>query len=101
MRIRFGFLNIFFFYKGDYIKGKDLKSVGIKILNQIVSGVAAMSHPIVDGEIVIHRDLKVDNILIQISPNGDPIVKIADFGCAIKIKEDKLADGPVGSLRES
>jgi serine/threonine protein kinase len=78
-----------------------LKNVWIKILNQIVSGVAAMSDPIFDDEIVIHRDLKVDNILIQISPNGDPIVKIADFGCAIKIKKDKLAVGPVGSIRES
>jgi serine/threonine protein kinase len=33
---------------------------------------------------LIHRDLKIDNILInKISPEGDFYVKIADFGLTV------------------
>jgi serine/threonine protein kinase len=38
---------------------------------------------------LIHRDLKIDNILInKISSEGDYYVKIADFGLAIQLPED-------------
>lgn len=30
---------------------------------------------------VIHRDIKPDNIMLTIK-NGEPLVKICDFGCA-------------------
>ena len=37
---------------------------------------------------LVHRDLKIDNILINKIVDGDYYVKIADFGLAIQLPED-------------
>jgi serine/threonine protein kinase len=35
---------------------------------------------------IVHRDLKLDNILINCKPDGEPDVRIADLGIAMTFK---------------
>lgn len=39
---------------------------------------------------IVHRDIKLDNILINKKEDGEHNVKIADFGMATKMGKDKL-----------
>lgn len=55
---------------------------------QLVKAVSALHTPI-DDKLVIHHDIKISNILIQINWNNEPILKLADFGCAIKIGKNE------------
>ncbi len=54
------------------------------LTKQLVNAVSALHTPI-DKNLVIHHDMKIDNILIKINANNEPILKLADFGCALKI----------------
>ena len=58
------------------------------LTKQLVKAVSALHTPI-DDKLVIHHDIKIDNILIQINSNNEPILKLADFGCVIKIGKDE------------
>eukprot|EP00118_Oscarella_pearsei_P007301 m.35158 g.35158 ORF g.35158 m.35158 type:complete len:362 (+) comp32072_c0_seq2:1453-2538(+) len=40
-------------------------------------------------EPIIHRDLKPSNVLIWVSPEGEALAKISDFGLAKELKEGK------------
>jgi serine/threonine protein kinase len=63
----------------------------------LVSAVVVIHQP-TDGFLVIHRDIKTENVLIKIIENGKPIVKLADFGCAIKIKFGERIEGVAGTI---
>jgi serine/threonine protein kinase len=54
------------------------------LINQLVHAVSALHTPM-DDKLVIHHDIKIENILIQINVNNEPILKLADFGCALLI----------------
>ena len=47
--------------------------------------------------VIIHRDLKLQNIFIDKNEEGLDIVKIGDFGFARKICKDKIATTYAGS----
>ena len=71
----------------EYCNGGDLKDLmEIKrwspncdiiqtIMKQLVQGFNDMI-----SVLVIHRDLKPDNILMEVLPNGKKILKVGDFG---------------------
>lgn len=60
-------------------------------LAQIVDGLAAVH---VRG--VVHRDLKPSNVLVSLTPNGQPLVKLADFGVSTLSGLDETMDAPLG-----
>ena len=68
-----------------------------RFAKQLVSAVVALHRPI-NGELVIHRDIKMDNILIEIKSNNEPILKLADFGCAVIIKNGERVKGQNGTI---
>ena len=66
-----------------------------KIAFQLVNGVATMHTPI-NGKLVIHRDLKSDNILVKIYDDKFDL-KICDFGASIIIEDGEHVKGEVGT----
>ena len=59
----------------------------IQLMRQLLQGLAH-AH----GEGLIHRDLKPDNIIVEIAPDGTELPRIVDFGIAIL----RTADGEFG-----
>ena len=47
---------------------------------------------------ILHRDIKLENFLIDTSDNDELIVKLADFGLACKLEPDKPQTQKCGSL---
>ena len=37
---------------------------------------------------IVHRDIKPNNILLQIMPTGEHVYKLSDFGAARQVEED-------------
>jgi len=60
----------------------------IQLVRQLLLGLAH-AH----GEGLIHRDLKPDNIIVEISEDGTEIPRIVDFGIAILREPDESGDG--------
>ena len=60
----------------------------IQLVRQLLLGLAH-AH----GEGLIHRDLKPDNIIVEISQDGTEIPRIVDFGIAILREPDESGDG--------
>ena len=50
-------------------------SVKVDLMIQTMKGISFLH-----GENIVHRDIKPGNILIQKKNNGDPVVKLDDFG---------------------
>jgi len=78
----------------EYLQGMDLGQAlanrghfsppsAIRITLQICSALG-LGH----GRGVVHRDLKPENIFLQMTPEGEEVVKIVDFGIA-QLREDK------------
>ena len=71
-----------------------------KIAFQLVNGIATMHTPI-NGKLVIHRDLKSDNILVrtdQHNRQGEFELKICDFGHSKIIKDGEFVKGEVSTI---
>jgi serine/threonine protein kinase len=77
----------------EYFKGGDLlerllcnssfsESDAAFLLNQILQGISCLHK-----ERIVHRDLKLENILVDDSDPNKLTLKIADFGFARKIPE--------------
>jgi len=66
-------------------------SLAAELFNQILDGVKA-AH----DEGIIHRDLKLENILITQDEDNQPLVKILDFGLAklSRVEMDETASAP-------
>ena len=46
---------------------------------------------------VFHRDVKLENVLLQGFVRGDPVIKLSDFGFSMKLSEDEFPKDRVGS----
>ena len=62
---------------------------------QLVSAVNALHTP-VGNKLVIHRDIKSDNILIKNEESGGVTLKLADFGSSKILEVGKLYHGDQG-----
>lgn len=65
-------------------------------LAQIVEGLAA-----VHASGVVHRDLKPSNVLVALASNGQPEIKLADFGVSTLQGYDKTVDAPANTPNEA
>ena len=61
------------------------------ILKQLLSAVSALHK-----NSIIHRDIKMENILIQRRENDFQVI-LADFGCAVKVENDTPIKKNVGT----
>jgi len=83
----------------DWLESEDhIEEVMVAIvLKQIIAGVSYLH-----SSGVVHRDLKLENLLLSTPVVGllkKPIIKIADFGFATTIKDpNELIEGTCGSL---
>ena len=68
-----------------------------RFTKQLTSAVSAL-HTLVNDELVIHRDIKMENILFEIKSNSEPILKWGDFGCAVIIKSGERISEQKGTL---
>jgi serine/threonine protein kinase len=68
-------------------------SLRLRLLTEVASAVAA-AHQL--G--VLHKDLKPGNILVAADPDGEPRIKVADFGCAALLEPARLADLGITNL---
>jgi eukaryotic-like serine/threonine-protein kinase len=66
----------------------------VHLVEQILLG---LEHAHAAG--LIHRDLKPDNIMVELGPDGSEILRIVDFGIAILRERDGGVDG--GRLTET
>jgi serine/threonine protein kinase len=48
---------------------------------------------------IVHRDLKPANILVEVSPDGEPEFKVADFGIGGIASRQAIAEGTRGTSR--
>ena len=64
-------------------------------LAQIVEGLAA-----IHASGIVHRDLKPSNVLVSLTPNGQPVVKLADFGVSTLAGHEETLDAQAG-LRQT
>ncbi|CDW89285.1 serine threonine protein kinase [Stylonychia lemnae] len=67
-----------FLRKRDNIKESNIKS----IIEQLLLGIHFMHQ-----QNIVHRDLKLDNILLKSNKNGKYEIRIADFGLATQLKQ--------------
>jgi serine/threonine-protein kinase len=58
------------------------------LVRQILKG---LDHAHVNG--LIHRDLKPENIIVEVTPGGDELARIVDFGIAVLRDPDESAAG--------
>jgi serine/threonine protein kinase len=47
---------------------------------------------------IVHRDIKLENILVSFDAKNEPLIKIIDFGLATIIYEGQVILRPCGSL---
>ncbi len=47
---------------------------------------------------IIHRDIKLDNVMVKFDSAGEAILKIADFGLSKIVEAGKLAKESVGTM---
>ena len=66
----------------------------MRLVQQILLG---LEHA--HGAGLIHRDLKPDNIMVELGPDGEEILRIVDFGIAILRDRDGAVEG--GRLTET
>jgi len=66
----------------------------IRLVQQILLG---LEHAHAAG--LIHRDLKPDNIMVELGPDGEEILRIVDFGIALLRDRDGTVEG--GRLTET
>ena len=74
-------------YNGSQVFGIHNYSVNdiIDMASQLICGIAFMH-----SRVITHRDLKPSNILVSFNPeNGKPLLKICDFGLAIKLSDSE------------
>jgi serine/threonine protein kinase len=78
------------------MKDKKLDEQMIKLLTfQLVSAVKALHSPI-NNKLVIHRDIKSDNILIKFEASGEVTLKLADFGSSKILEVGQRCSGDEG-----
>ncbi|XP_033109371.1 serine/threonine-protein kinase DCLK1-like isoform X2 [Anneissia japonica] len=77
----------------EYVKGGDLfdaitESVKFTEANAALM-VSDLSNALdyLHGLNIVHRDLKPENLLVSNDPSGDMVLKLADFGLAMEVKE--------------
>ncbi len=74
----------------DYVEGK-LKSIPEDSLNEkILSGQVALGLAYIHDKGIIHKDLKLENILLKRHSSRLILAKIADFGFAKELKPGKI-----------
>jgi serine/threonine protein kinase len=78
-----------------------LTRFAIKVLADVASGLLHCQQ-----HLVVHMDIKLDNILID-GPNDAPRAILCDFGCAVRLRDDRMteqsprdhANAPVGNFQ--
>jgi serine/threonine protein kinase len=87
------------FFTMDYFPGRSLKSIieenGILPTSRVVSILRQVALALREAHraMVIHRDLKPDNILVEVLENGRERVRVLDFGIAKILENDDTAGG--------
>ena len=87
------------FFTMDYFPGRSLKSVieenGVLPTSRVVSILRQVALALREAHrgMVIHRDLKPDNILVEVLENGRERVRVLDFGIAKILENDDTASG--------
>jgi serine/threonine protein kinase len=65
----------------------------IKIVNEICEGISFLH-----SKRIVHRDIKLANILIELDTNNQPIVKLIDFGLSKFLYHNEKAIESLGTL---
>ena len=87
------------FFTMDYFPGRSLKSIieenGVLPTSRVVNILRQVALALREAHnaSVIHRDLKPDNILVEVLENGRERVRVLDFGIAKILEKDDTADG--------
>lgn len=62
-----------------------------KLVKGLVFAVAAIHTPI-EQKLVVHRDIRLENVLVKIDESGEPFLILADFGGSLIIHESECDD---------
>ena len=91
------FFSIFYTILATYVKNNSTFDYEMikRFTKQLTTAVAA------NVELVIHRDIKIENILTETRSNSEPMLKLADFGCALIIKSGQRISDQIGTLRKA
>jgi len=81
----------------EYLEGQDLKSVlrsGPLRIDDAIEYLLQICHALAEAHknAVLHRDLKPSNLFLTTPKNGDPYVKVLDFGVAKRIGGAQITD---------